>query len=228
MLNFNFELNQLFYVLRIIVAAMCGIAIGFERLNRSKNAGVRTHCIVAIGAALMMVISKYGFFDTAALETGTRSADGGRIAAQVVSGIGFLGAGMIFVHKNSITGLTTAAGIWATSGVGLAIGAGMYTIGICATVIIIAAQIFLHKKFRWLRTPIYKVLHISRVDEKDYQEKITGELEKMGVEVIEASVEKNTEQDTRNYILSIEIPCHVNEDCILDCIMFDCKIKKAE
>ena len=110
----NFQIYQLVLTLRIIAAGICGSIIGAERSNRSKSAGVRTHCIVAIGAALMMAISKYGFSDTVSGELGMRGADGARIAAQVVSGIGFLGAGMIFVHKNSITGLTTAAGIWAT------------------------------------------------------------------------------------------------------------------
>lgn len=117
---------ELEYILRIVIAGICGICIGTERTHRSKEAGIRTHCIVALGAALMMVISKYGFSDIVAGENGMRGADGARIAAQVVSGIGFLGAGMIFVRKDMITGLTTAAGIWVTSGIGMAIGAGMY------------------------------------------------------------------------------------------------------
>ena len=123
-----FDLQQWCYVLRMIIAGCCGFVIGLERKNRSKEAGVRTHAVVACASALMMVISKYGFSDTAANIAGMRGADGARIAAQVVSGIGFLGAGMIFVHKNTITGLTTAAGVWATAGVGLAIGAGMYVV----------------------------------------------------------------------------------------------------
>lgn len=122
--------EQFYYILRIIAAGACGILIGLERKNRSKEAGVRTHCMVACASALMMIISKYGFADMQIGAEGVCGADGARIAAQVVSGIGFLGAGMIFVHKNTITGLTTAAGVWATAGVGLAIGAGMYVVGI--------------------------------------------------------------------------------------------------
>ena len=91
----------------------------------------------------MMEISKYGFSDLG-------DFDGARLAAQVVSGIGFLGAGMIFVHKNSVKGLTTAAGVWAISGIGMAIGAGMYVIGIVTTVIIFLFQIILHKNFKIL------------------------------------------------------------------------------
>lgn len=220
----NFEVGQFYYVLRIVIAGLCGIVIGFERLNRSKNAGVRTHCIVAVGAALIMVISKYGFTDIAAGEEGMRSADGARMAAQVISGIGFLGAGMIFVHKNSITGLTTAAGIWTTAGVGLAIGGGMYIIGICSTVIIITAQMFLHRNFFWLKTPACKTLYINDVDEKDYQIYIIKTLKELGVIVTDTLVEKNIENNTRNYILSIEIPATVREDSILDNIKFNCII----
>lgn len=225
MLELSLGLQQLFYLLRIVVAGLCGFAIGFERLNRSKDAGVRTHCIVAVGAALMMVISKYGFFDTISGEMGMRGADGARIAAQVVSGIGFLGAGMIFVHKNSITGLTTAAGIWATSGVGLAIGAGMYGIGICSAVVIIAAQVLLHKNFRWLKMPVGKILTIQQVEESGYQESVIQTLKELGVTVVDTAVEKNVEQNTRNYSLTIEIPGNVSEDEILNAIAYDCKIK---
>ena len=100
--------------------------IGFERSKRLKEAGVRTHCMVAFGAALMMIISKYGFADLTEGNIflyGTRGADASRIAAQVVSGIGFLGAGVIFKTGISIKGLTTAAGLWTTSAIGMALGA---------------------------------------------------------------------------------------------------------
>ena len=110
---------QVEYLVRIFVAACLGLLIGSERKNRNKSAGIRTHVIVALGAALIMVVSKYGFMDV-------EKADAARVAAQVVSGIGFLGAGVIFVRNNLVNGLTTAAGIWATAGVGLALGSGMY------------------------------------------------------------------------------------------------------
>ena len=135
MTDFILEQTELF--IRLILAATCGLAIGFERKNRRKEAGVRTHVIVALASCLMMEISKYGFSDLGKF-------DGARIAAQVVSGIGFLGAGMIFVHKNSIKGLTTDAGVWATSGIGMAVGAGMYIIGIMTTVTILIIQVVFH------------------------------------------------------------------------------------
>lgn len=223
----NFQIYQLVLSLRIITAGICGSIIGAERSNRSKSAGVRTHCIVAIGAALMMAISKYGFSDTVAGELGMRGADGARIAAQVVSGIGFLGAGMIFVHKNSITGLTTAAGIWATSGIGLAMGAGMYVLGVLATAAVVTAQLLFHKNFHHFKTTVTKTVCIYSVDEKDYQQRITAALKQLGISVTDVWVEKNNENGTRNYKIMIEMPDLLQEDNILDVVEYDCKIKSS-
>ncbi len=142
--TFVFDLTMLG---RILLAALCGFVIGMERKKRGKGAGVRTHIIVALGSALMMVISKYGFFDTV---TGDSKFDGSRIAAQIVSGIGFLGAGMIFVKGNAIQGLTTAAGVWATAGIGMAIGAGMYFVGITASLVLYCIQLILHRNWKFL------------------------------------------------------------------------------
>lgn len=217
-----FNIHQLWYILRMIVACACGVMIGLERRNRSKEAGVRTHCVVACASALMMIISKYGFADTVIGENGVRGADGARIAAQVVSGIGFLGAGMIFVHRNMITGLTTAAGIWATSGVGLAIGAGMYVVGITATVIIIAAQILLHKNFRWLKNSKSKRLVIKNVNIKGYQAYMTSLLAENGVVVHDVYIEKN--EDSNSYTFIIELPQNVSEEQITDLVDFKCKL----
>lgn len=217
-----FNIQQLWYILRMIVACTCGVMIGLERRNRSKEAGVRTHCVVACASALMMIISKYGFADTVIGENGVRGADGTRIAAQVVSGIGFLGAGMIFVHRNMITGLTTAAGIWATSGVGLAIGAGMYVVGITATMIIIAAQILLHKNFRWLKNSKSKRLVIKNVNIKGYQAYMTSLLAENGVVVHDVYIEKN--EDSNSYTFIIELPQNVSEEQITDLVDFKCKL----
>jgi len=135
----SYLLAQLEYMLRIVTAGFLGFLIGHERKNQNKPAGVRTHAIVALGSALIMVVSKYGFSDMAV------QSDGTRIAAQVVSGVGFLGAGVIFVRNNLVNGLTTAAGVWATAGVGLALGAGQYIVGIMTSVLIIGIQMMTHK-----------------------------------------------------------------------------------
>ncbi|MEG0457253.1 MAG: MgtC/SapB family protein, partial [Oscillospiraceae bacterium] len=131
----NFLSTEGEYLLRLIVAAICGAAIGYERKSRLKEAGLRTHLIVSLASALMMLVSKYGFFDLIeqAAKFGTEiKLDPSRVAAGIVTGIGFVGAGTIFIRKNIVSGLTTAAGIWATVGVGMAVGAGMYFIGIGA------------------------------------------------------------------------------------------------
>ncbi len=122
------------FVLRLFVAGLMGVVIGLEREYRAKEAGYRTHFLVALGSALMMIVSQYGFSEV--LEKDLVRLDPSRIAAQVVSGIGFIGAGtIILLQKQVVKGLTTAAGVWATAGIGLAIGAGMYGIGISATVL---------------------------------------------------------------------------------------------
>ena len=136
--------DNLEFLIRIILSACLGALIGLERTKRQKEAGVRTHCIIGCTAAVFMILSKYAFLDLADV-AGARGADSARIAAQVVSGISFLGAGVIFKNGNSIRGLTTAAGIWATSAIGMAIGAGMYWVGLITTVIMMVAQVVLHR-----------------------------------------------------------------------------------
>ena len=114
------------FFLRVLIACVCGAAIGFERSKRLKEAGIRTHVIVCCAAALTMIVSKYGFADVASPDGaglyGTKGTDPARLAAQIISGVSFLGAGIIFRNGSTVKGLTTAAGIWATAGIGLAIG----------------------------------------------------------------------------------------------------------
>lgn len=216
-----FDINQLFYIIRIILAGLCGAAIGLERKNRSKEAGIRTHFVVSCASALIMVISKYGFFDIPDL----KAVDAARLAAQVVSGIGFLGAGMIFVHKNTVTGLTTAAGVWATSGVGLAIGSGMYAVGVAATLVIITAQILLHKNFKWLKSSKPKKLYIKNVTEPDYQNKMTQSLFRIGISVHDVCLEKY--ETGCDYIFMIEVPYDVTEEKIISVVNYSCSLSSG-
>ena len=138
---------QMELLLRIFVAGICGAFIGYERKSRLKEAGIRTHFIVALASALMMVISKYGFFDLFSMVQPGQDVrlDPSRVASTIITGVGFLGAGAIFIRKNTINGLTTAAGIWATAGVGMAVGTGFYFIGIVSSLIMVFVQIILHK-----------------------------------------------------------------------------------
>lgn len=124
------------YVLiaRIVIAGLLGGIIGAEREFRAKIAGMRTHLLVAVGAALMMIVSRYGF---------DGQGDPGRVAAQIVSGIGFIGAGAIMVNRQAVHGLTTAAGIWVAAGIGMAVASGMYAIGIATTLIsLVGLEVF--------------------------------------------------------------------------------------
>lgn len=134
--------TELDWLLRIIVAAICGGVIGYERAIQRKSAGVRTHIVVAIASALFMIVSKYGFTDL--LNMHDIALDPSRIAAQIVTGISFIGAGTILVRKEQISGLTTAAGVWATAAIGMAIGAGMYFIGILSTALLFIIQMVFH------------------------------------------------------------------------------------
>ena len=174
-------MQYLDFFVRILVACFCGAAIGYERSRRLKNAGLRTHVVVCCAAALMMIVSKYGFFDVTSgsgpVFEGIKAADPARIAAQVVSGISFLGAGVIFKHGASVKGLTTAAGIWATAGIGLAIGAGMYIIGLFTMVVIVLIQFIMHR---------YKFGVESWSDNKlDFHVQEDGEFRKTFLEVVD-------------------------------------------
>ena len=120
---------------RLLLAGALGAVVGLDREYRAKEAGYRTHFLVSLGSALIMIVSQYGFMDVLHTDGVQIRLDPSRIAAQVVTGIGFIGAGTIIFQKQIVRGLTTAAGIWATSGIGLAVGAGMYTLGILATVL---------------------------------------------------------------------------------------------
>lgn len=122
-------------VLRLLLAGMLGAIIGLDREYRAKEAGFRTHFLVSLGSALFMIISQYGFSEVSGANG--VNYDGARVAAQIVSGIGFLGAGTIIFHKQFIRGLTTAAGMWATAGIGMAVGGGMYFIGVAATILVL-------------------------------------------------------------------------------------------
>ena len=148
-LNAQFSVMQnVEFCIRLLVACLCGAAVGIERSRRFKEAGMRTHMVVCFAAALIMIISKYGFADLTQPDgssfPGIRGADSARIAAQVVSGISFLCAGVIYKNGGTVKGLTTAAGIWFTAGIGLAVGAGMFVVGLCSLAMMMLVQIVMH------------------------------------------------------------------------------------
>jgi putative Mg2+ transporter-C (MgtC) family protein len=156
------------YILSIFIAAMLGGAIGLEREYRSKEAGFRTHFLVGLGSALFMVLSMHGFDNFEAVPGVIIQRDPARMAAQVVSGIGFIGAGTIIFQKNVVKGLTTAAGLWVTSAIGMTAGVGMYSLALAATMMVIVClegMNFIHHK-------VFKNRHREYdVDDKTVDEK---------------------------------------------------------
>ena len=131
-------------ILRLVLSLVSGSIVGYERMLRHKSAGIRTHAMVAFGSAIFAIASKYGFLDIVVLDS--VNVDVSRVAANIVTGVCFLGAGMIFVKGKSISGLTTAAGIWTVSAIGMVWGCGMYSLGIVSTVIIAIIQYAPHSR----------------------------------------------------------------------------------
>lgn len=173
--------------------------------NRMKEAGIRTHFIVAIGAALIMIISKYGFQDQ--IGWPNMSLDPSRIAAQVVTGVGFLGAGVIFMQKQTIVGLTTAAGVWVTAAIGLSIGSGLYFVGIAATVITILGQILLHGKIRFLSSPRTETLMLQIVDNADAIKLLQDIFEDNEIIILNLK----SKRDEKSSLINVEVIIRVYE-----------------
>ncbi|ANK63554.1 methyltransferase [Loigolactobacillus backii] len=203
--NSGFIIAQLELVLRLILAALCGFAIGYERKNRLKEAGIRTHMIVALGAALIMIVSKDGFFDV--LNVKNVVLDPSRIAAQIVSGISFLGAGTILVRRQGINGLTTAAGIWTTAAVGMAIGARLYVVGISATLLVLLIQILLHKQLRFLPNAVAEQLSLEMLDQPEAINNLEKMLQQHNIELLNLHIERQ-----RHHLveirLAVKLPPH--------------------
>lgn len=205
-----FGLWDLELIGRLVLAGVCGLLIGYERQKRSKVAGVRTHCVVACAAALMMILSKYAYSDMPELYGDLVKVDPSRIASGVVSGIGFLGAGMIFMNKKTTTGLTTAAGIWATAGVGMAVGAGMYVVGLASALIILLIQVVFHLN-SWHRRKANRRI-VDEPPKRMHQSKlsvIVAKMEELGVEIIETEQE-DAEDNHAIYTIKVMLPTKKN------------------
>lgn len=208
------------YILRMLFAIMCGMIIGWERKNRSKGAGVRTHCVVACGSALIMIVSKYGFFDVA-------GADPSRIASTIVSGIGFLGAGMILVQRQTVVGLTTAAGIWATSGIGMAIGAGLYVVGFAATGLILLIHLLLHNRVTNTQVTVIRLLTIYGVSEEGFQKKLVDLLKGNNIHINDVSIHKSKDLVWK-YQLEVEIPNEISEEEIANWFDYEVSLEMTD
>ena len=188
--------------LRLAVSCVLGVVIGLERSKRFKEAGVRTHIIVCCGSALCMIVSKYGFAELGGILDGSRTSDPARLAAQVVSGISFLGAGVIFKNGSTVRGLTTAAVLWFTAVVGLAVGAGMYLISIVATLMAFALMILLHRHAIGGDAFATNHLLFTVKNGHEFNRSLTKQLEEWKAQVAESKINRRRD-GTTEYDLTV-------------------------
>lgn len=187
---------------RLAVSCILGMLIGIERSKRFKEAGVRTHIVVCCGAALCMIVSKYGFADLGGILDGSRTSDPARLAAQVVSGIGFLGAGVIFKSGNTVRGLTTAAVLWFSAVVGLTVGAGMYVMGILAALVNLLLLVVLHRHAIGGDAYAANHLHFIVKNGYDFNGALMNQMELWQAQVTESKVDRRRD-GTTEYDLTV-------------------------
>jgi putative Mg2+ transporter-C (MgtC) family protein len=203
---------------RLLLALILGGLIGFERERNSSAAGFRTHILVCLGAALVMLLSAYGFPEFAGEPN--VSMDPARLAAQVISGIGFLGAGTILRNGMSITGLTTAASLWVVAAIGLASGAGFYFAAILTTIMVLLSLWMLNaveKKF-FSSKRIYLV-KIHAVRTHGVLNDISSLLEKQGVVITSVSLEEDDRKENSEDLqitMSLKLPKALKTFVMLD------------
>ncbi len=201
--------------LRLALAALAGGLVGAERARHAQIAGIRTHAILAIGAALTMLVS----VSIATTVTGgdAVATDPGRIAAQVVSGIGFLGAGAIIRLGSSVRGLTTAASLWAVAGVGLAVGAGYYVGAAVATVLLIAVLDVVERVSRAMR--FGRHFHTLRVEStQPVQDAVTTALGALNIKTSVGRLHDQRERGRLVYHFSLRVPDRIGIEAIVDAL----------
>lgn len=210
-------------VLRILVAGLLGGLIGFERERRQRPAGFRTHILVCIGAALVMIVSEYMYHDFA-----TTTVDPARLGAQVISGIGFLGAGTIIRDKFKVKGLTTAASLWAVACVGLAVGMGYFYIAVISAVIIFMTLALLGRIEKKTKTKeeFAKIRVVASLEE-DIEKKVINDLIEYGYDIKKLNFTKTFEDQTVSFSFLVTNEQNVEwEDVILNLFKKE-YIKKA-
>ena len=212
------ENKDIMMVVRLVVAAILGGIVGIERGSGDRPAGFRTHILVCVGSALFMLVSMYGFDDvaptTAVHETDLgASRDSARIAAQVVSGIGFLGAGTILHEGLTIRGLTTAASLWMVSAIGLAVGSGMFFLSAMATVITMITLVTFHtweKRFAANSRSDRRFVRVTTSNRNGAITDITSYLSLNGIQVKSLNVKKN--KDKNSLIIDLYLKIGKNVD----------------
>jgi len=187
-------IDPLHITIRLVLAIVLGGLIGLEREQKNHAAGFRTHILVCLGSALIMLLSIYGFSDF--VQEGSVQMDPARLAAQVVSGIGFLGAGAIIRNGFSISGLTTAASLWVVGAIGLAIGAGFYYAAVASAVFVFISLWFLKLfEYRWLRISRLHIFSVRSLDRPGQLSQITSLFARKRIEIRKVEVDEASESD---------------------------------
>ncbi len=203
-------------IIRIIIAALLGAVVGYERERQGQPAGLRTHIILVVGAALTMTLSINLAIQFRPL---VPNGDPARLAAQVVSGIGFLGAGAILRYGPNIKGLTTATSLWTMAIVGLAIGAGHYLSGVAATVILLVALIILNVfEKRFINAYTTMVVDVSAEDRIGIIDEVDKALERIVKPVGSPSIEKHIHSKRIRIEYTVKVSTKVSIQNILESI----------
>lgn len=189
------------FILRLLAATAMGAAIGFEREYHAKEAGLRTHLLVALGSCLFMILSIYGF--DFMLGRDHVSFDPSRIAAQVVTGIGFIGAGTIIFQKQAVRGLTTAAGLWVTAAIGLACGNGMYWVALVTTVIVLVSLGLINVYLPYFSQKEHTVTFL--VEDYTVLTEVMENLHREKITVLNYEMHKDAEENNGKMLVSLEI-----------------------
>ena len=213
------EISYLDIILRLLLSVILGGGVGFERERHNRPAGFRTHVLVCLGSTLVMLVSAYGF--TGGSFYWRTGVDPSRIAAQVVTGVGFLGAGTILRHGTTVTGLTTAASLWVVSGIGLALGIGFYLGAFVTTVLVLLSLvIFVQLEHSVVRFSRYKRLWIRGIDRPGLLGSIGNLLGTMNVNINKvdmsnSSFDEKLAKETIAIELMIRIPKGLSSDILL-------------
>lgn len=188
--------NDLVFLLRIILAMLAGAVIGYEREKNVKVAGFRTHILIAMASAIMMIVSKYAFIDILADPPAAGlEVDISRVAAGIIAGMGIFSGGIVFIGKRgNVSGLTTAAGIWATIGIGMVIGAGMYVIGISSVIMVELVQLLFNRDLSVYRHAIVATITFDLKDRDADYDKIAGKLKAYNARMNSQKWEKTGEK----------------------------------
>jgi putative Mg2+ transporter-C (MgtC) family protein len=219
-----FDQEQIFFIIRLVEAAFLGGLIGLERERNNQPAGLRTHIILCLGSALIMEVSIL-------IAEGSPNYDPGRIAAQVVTGVGFLGAGAILRMGASVRGLTTAASIWTTAGIGLAVGAGYHTEAIAAVAILIVSLGLLKKLSRQLSGPRrFKLLEVilHQADEEEIFLELENILSKQRCSIREMDVRKEPDEDLMHIRIQMTAPRDFEPPHLIEALTRHSSVTRAE